>query len=174
MFVYHYKKLIHFIIVLGVLSYSHFGYANVTVESVDDSTKASAQPDHANEIAANTQVQDVKTDTDIKVNDAFQVPDYRFEFTGSFGLTKISNETEVGLLMNVFTGDILYRIIQYDRLNSSLGLRIRTNLRGDHKEIDVVEFHELTFLNTKSCIYKDIFNKSFCWPNSRFTYFKIF
>ena len=37
-----YKHFTYFIVVLGFLSYSHFGYTNVTVEKVDDTAKTAA------------------------------------------------------------------------------------------------------------------------------------
>ena len=160
----YYRSFIYFIVVLGFLSYSHFTHANVTVENTDSSAETSTPSSDtaSNETEAGNQVQEVRTN--ITTSDTFQMPDHRFEFTGSFGLTNMSNNTEVGLLMNVFTGDILYRIIQYDRLNSSLGLRARANLRGDHKDIDVIEFHELTFL-IQNLVFTKIFSiKSFVGP----------
>ena len=141
----YYRNFIYLTVVLGFLSYSHLVIANVTVESASDNTEASAPSSDtiSNETEARGQVQEMRTMT----SDIFQMPDYRFEFTGLFGLTNISNSPETGLLMNVFTGDILYRIIQYDRWNSSLGLRIRANLKDDNPpKNDFTEFHELTFL----------------------------
>ena len=159
MFVYHYKKLIHLIVVLGVLSYSHFSHTSITVERADDGTKNStiqSAPDNVseakgevaqeeiktnvNEVKAGAQAQKLTTDnvskaeveaqaeikTNVETNDTFKMPNHRFEFTGLFGFVHISN-TRTPLKWNL-SGDILYRIMKYDRWMSSIGLRYRTFL----------------------------------------------
>ena len=146
MFVYHYKKFIHFIVVIGVLSYSYFGYANVTVESADSSAEASVQSSSDNQPETGSQVQEMTTN--VTTSDAFQMPDYRFEFTGLFGLVDINNgHQNLGLNVNLI-GDILYRIHQYDRWNNSLGLRYRVNFGHPNKRsaMSTIRFHELSFL----------------------------
>ena len=74
MFIYHYKKFIYLIIVLGVLSYADFGYTNVTVESVD-SNGVSIQPHDTSQSEASTQEQEIKTNT---VSDTFREDVPRF------------------------------------------------------------------------------------------------
>ena len=157
MWTYYYKKFIYFAVVLGFLSYSHFSYANVEVENTDGNAEASTPSSDtvSNEAEAGNQVQEMRTN--ITTSDTFRLLDYRFEFTGLFGLTNISNSQRFGLNVNLM-GDILYRIRQYDRWNSSIGLRYRANFgHPTDNRISTMRFHHLTLLIQNLIFIKERF-----------------
>ena len=160
----YYRNLIYFAVVLGFLSYSHFGYTNVTVENAESSTEAStpSSDNTNNEAEATNPVQEMKTN--IMTSDTFRMPDYRFEFTGLFGFADINNTLAAPLQWNL-SADVLYHIQKHDRWISSLGLRYRTFFShpgaGDDTSNSIYsgEFtvHQLLFL-TQTLIFFE--NKS--------------
>ena len=166
MFAYSYKRFIHFIIVLGILNYSHLGYTNVTIEKIDDSAETSVpSPSNKTDEMTDTQAQQ-EIKINIETSDTFNMPDHKLEITALFGLTNISNSQGLGLNVSLM-GDILYRIRKYDRWNSSLGLRYRVNLGHPESESEVstIRFHQLTFLIQNLVFIKEkLFSKSFIGP----------
>ncbi len=153
MFSCYYKKIVHLIVVISVLGYSHFGDTSIVIENADDNTETSTiQSDDVKESEVGTQPQELKTNseveeeaqtqevttnnvnkveaetqaevkTSVETND-FKMPNHKLEVTGLFGVTNISN-TRTPLQWNL-SADILYRIMKYDRWMSSIGLRYRT------------------------------------------------
>ena len=142
-----YKSLIYFVFIL-VFTTPYLAHTGLVVEELDNESETSIQStpdnDNVNEVEVDTEIQEEKTDIEIDVNNEFEMSDNNFEITGFLGFADINNRKNFGLQWNL-AGDILFRVQQYDRWVSSLGLRYRFAFDYSDNNPEI-KFHQLTFL----------------------------